>query len=203
MRRSVLLFVVLTCAARISLAEDAAPAVSPRASDEPADVVRVQPPGAALLSDRHTLNRATAGFVAGGVLGTGGIAVGSLAYLGRGGSPWPVLLAAPLSALLQYGLGRLFDVPVTALSATEGMVLGVASAGLGYLLGTLAGRALGSDNFDETSAGAIGLVVGGAIGTPLWTLTDPVGFATPKSPPAGAAGDTPVFRAVADEAPNR
>jgi hypothetical protein len=145
--------------------------------------------------------RTSATFVGLGLAGVGALGVGTITYLGRTGtSPWVGLAAVPLAALLDFCLARLLDLPVTPLSAAEGALLGTATAGLGYLLGTLSAQALSMDARSETSLGVIGLVVGGAIGVPVWTLIDPLGFAPSSPSTAGSSGDAPAFRAVADEA---
>lgn len=145
-------------------------------------------------------HRGTAAFVGLGIVGTGAITVGTIHLLGQGGNAFVGFLALPASILLHYGMGRFLDVPVTWLSAIEGTVLGLATGAAGYALGRLAAQGLGTrGSLDEGGLAVIGLVVGGAIGTPLWTLLDPMGWA--PAPPPGAGGDGPVFHAACDAGP--
>jgi hypothetical protein len=161
----------------------------------------VAPPPISSAPAPHQTLRSSAAFVGLGIAGVGALGVGTITYLGRTStSPWVGLVAVPLSALLDFGLARLLDLPVTPLSASEGALFGTATAGLGYLLGTLSAQALSMDARNETSLGVIGLVVGGALGVPIWTLIDPLAFGGQTSPTAaGAPGDQPAFHAVADE----
>jgi hypothetical protein len=158
----------------------------------PAEAAEPQAPG-------DGLSRASAAFTGLGIVGTGAIGVGTMHYLGQGGTPWAGLLAIPAAGLLHYGLGHVLDVRVTAASVTEGALLGALTAGAGFLLGRLAGQAL--ERRDPLEIAVIGLVVGGAVGTPVWTLLDPLGLAANGSPalaPGGSAGDGPVFRSECD-----
>lgn len=143
------------------------------------------------------LARATAAFTGLGVLGTGAIAVGTMHYLGQGGNAWAGLLAVPAAGLMHYGLAHLLDVRVTPLSVAEGALLGTLTAGAGFLLGRVAGRAL--ERPGPLDMAVIGMVVGGAVGTPVWTLLDPLGLAAgPPQASPGTAGDGPPFRAECD-----
>lgn len=145
------------------------------------------------------LTRPTAAFVGLGILGTGAIAVGTLTYLGKGGVGLAGLVALPVAALFHYGLGHLLGVPVTAWSAGEGALLGLATAGVGYFLGRLAAQGLGtSGRLDERGLAVIGLVVGGAVGTPVFTLLDPLGDAMP-----GAGGEVGAFHAECERRDGR
>lgn len=147
------------------------------------------------------VSRSSAAFTGLGVVGTGAIAIGTMHYLGQGGNAWAGLLAVPAVGLLHYGLGHVLDVRVTPLSVTEGTILGTLTAGAGFLLGRLAGQLL--ERPEPLDIAVIGLVVGGAVGTPVWTLLDPLGFASnapaqAATAPAGAAGDAAVYRAECD-----
>ncbi len=134
--------------------------------------------------------RADAAFLGLGLLASGALAVGALNYLGQGGAVGGALLALPVAGLVHYGLGRLIGVPVSATSAAEGVVLGLATGAVGFGLGSLVGSRM---QLDSLSLAVVGLVVGAAIGTPLWTLMDPLGFAPSSPPPSPVASLAPVL----------
>ncbi len=133
--------------------------------------------------------RTDATFVGLSLVGSGAVAIGTLGYLGRGGSYGAALVAVPVLGLIQYGLGKLLGVRVTIGSVTCGLVLGLATGAAGFALGKLAGSEM---QVDKLSLAAVGLVVGTAVGTPVWTLGDPLQLADPPTPttgPAHAASD--------------
>lgn len=134
-------------------------------------------------------------FVALGTFATGGLMLVGLPVLSgineaAGIGPGPLFFALPIlaSVAVHVGLGALLDVDVSWASAFVGAGFGVASAAaLGFAFLML----VPDQSLISVLMFFFGAAIGYAVGTPLFTMLDPLGLATPRRAAAPAAAPEP------------